>query len=97
MTQIYSIFDCFISRDEVHCVCPFGSSYQDVKYDFKGNLFDLSIVIKMSLLLKAQLINMIVISQYDGFVFFFSRAPFVFWNTVLPQVLPKISFLEITS
>ncbi|XP_023345803.1 uncharacterized protein LOC111714835 [Eurytemora carolleeae] len=22
-------------RDEIHCVCPFGSSYQDVKFNFK--------------------------------------------------------------
>ena len=21
-------------RDEIHCICPFGSTYQDVKFDF---------------------------------------------------------------
>ncbi len=23
-----------MSRDEIHCICPFGSTYQDVKFDF---------------------------------------------------------------
>jgi hypothetical protein len=23
-----------LSRDEIHCICPFGSTYQDVKFDF---------------------------------------------------------------